>query len=110
MGPGFRRGDTRVGCAMRAVLIAAVMIATASAARAGEGEREVWVNGLRMSADQLLLLEEVFAVCVQDGAYRYDPESGDLRAIALSDLSARVRAPQYAHAGDRAEDKSAAYR
>ena len=110
MGSGFRRGDTRVGRAMRALLVAAFVLAAASAARAGGGDRDVWVNGLRMSAEQILLLEQVFGVCVQDGAYRYDPESGDLRAVALSSLPRRAGEPQYAHIGDRADEESAAYR
>jgi hypothetical protein len=93
---------------LRAALVAASMIAAAGAAHAGEGDREVWVNGLRMSADQIFLLEEAFGFCVQDGAYRYDPVSGDLRAIGLSELSGPVRQPQYAQAGDRADEKSAA--
>ena len=94
----------------QAALVATCMIATPGAARAGGGDRDVWVNGLRMSAEQILLLEQVFGVCVQDGAYRYDPESGDLQAVALSPLPRRAGEPQYANIGDRADEESAAYR
>jgi len=92
------------------MIIAAGVIATGGAARAGDGDREVWVNGLRMSADQILLLEQVFGFCVQGGAYRYDPVNGDLRAVGLSALASPAGEPQYAHASDRADEKAAAYR
>jgi hypothetical protein len=63
-----------------------------------------------MSADQILLLEQAFGFCVEDGAYRYDPERGDLQAIGMSELAERERPPQYAHAGERADEESAAYK
>ena len=85
----------------RTALLAAWLTASAGAARAEDGERDVWVNGLRMSADEIMLLESAFAICVQDGAYLYDPVSGDFRAVALSEL-AGPREPQYAHAHERA--------
>jgi hypothetical protein len=90
-----------------AVLLGACLIASAAAARAEDGEREVWVNGLRMSADEIMLLESAFEVCVQDGAYLYDPVSGDLRAVALSELSGPDRGTQYAHAGALAPENGA---
>jgi hypothetical protein len=107
-----RAGGSAMGLIghMRAALVAASMIAAVSAARAGDGDREVWVNGLRMSADQILLLEQAFGFCVEDGAYRYDPVNGDLRAIGLSALASPAGEPQYAHAADRADEKTAAYR
>jgi hypothetical protein len=94
----------------QAAVVATCVIVAAAEARAGGGDRDVWVNGLRMSADQILLLEQAFGFCVQDGAYRYDPESGDFRAIGMSGLAERERPPQYAHAGDRADDENAAYK
>ncbi len=50
----------------RAALLAAGLMASAVAARAEDGERDVWVNGLRMSADEIMLLEIVLR----------DPRSG----------------------------------
>lgn len=91
----------------RAALLAAGLMASAVAARAEDGERDVWVNGLRMSADEIMLLESVFGIRVQDGAYLYDPVSGDFRAVALSELSGPGREPQYAHAHDRADEPDA---
>lgn len=97
---------------LRAALVAVSAIVAAADASAGAGDRDVWVNGLRMSADQILLLEQAFGFCVADGAYRYDPESGALRAIARSEVAGR--APQYARVGDRAgeqgDEQAAAYR
>src|SRR5262245_16285778 len=97
---------TSITARTRMALLAAWLTASAVAARA-EDERDVWVNGLRMSADQIMLLETAFAICVQDGAYLYDPESGGLRAVALSELSGPGREPQYAHAPDRAGETAA---
>src|SRR5262245_53319976 len=91
----------------RAALLGVCLIASATAVHAEDGEREVWVNGLRLSADEIMLLESAFEVCVQDGAYLYDPVSGDLRAVALSELSGPGHGPQYAHAGELAPEKGA---
>jgi hypothetical protein len=89
----------------RAALLAVGIIAGGAAARGEDGERDVWVNGLRMSAEQILLLEEAFAIRVEDGAYLYDPVSGDFRAVAMSELSDTSREPQHAHAGKRTDEK-----
>jgi hypothetical protein len=73
------------------------MLAIAAGARAGEGERDVWVNGLRMDADQILILEDHFGIRLRDGAYLYDPVSGNFRAAAMSRLKGGgTDDPQYA--------------
>jgi hypothetical protein len=68
-----------------------------AAARADDGQREIWVNGLRMSADEILIMEDHFGVRLRDGAYLYDPETGDFRATAMSRLKDdETGDPQYA--------------
>jgi len=69
-----------------------------AAARADDGARDIWVNGLRMSADEILILEDHFGLRLRDGAYLYDPETGDFRATAMSRLRSDGQAgdPQYA--------------
>jgi hypothetical protein len=69
-----------------------------AAARAEDAERQIWVNGLRMSADEILILEDHFGVRLRDGAYLYDPETGAFRAAAMSRLKSDETAgdPQYA--------------
>jgi hypothetical protein len=66
--------------------------------RAEDVERDIWVNGLRMSADEILILEDHFGLRLRDGAYLYDPETGDFRAMAMSRLRNDEAAedPQYA--------------
>ena len=73
------------------------MLAMVAGAHAAEGERDVWVNGLRMDADQILILEDHFGIRLRDGAYLYDPVSGAFRATAMSKLkSGGTDDPQYA--------------
>ncbi len=69
-----------------------------AAARAEDEQRQIWVNGLRMSADEILILEDHFGLRLSDGAYLYDPETGDFRATAMSRLKNDKNAddPQYA--------------
>jgi hypothetical protein len=69
-----------------------------AAARADDAVRDVWVNGPRMSADEILTLEDHFGLRLRDGAYLYDPETGDFRATAMSRLKSdgEVGDPQYA--------------
>jgi hypothetical protein len=78
-----------------ACLLSVTVIA---AARAEDGERQIWVNGLRMSADEILILEDHFGLRLRDGAYLYDPETGDFRATAMSRLKSGESEddPQYA--------------
>jgi hypothetical protein len=76
------------------------MLAIVAGARADGGERDVWVNGLRMDADQILVLEDHFGIRLRDGAYLYDPVSGDFRAAAMSKLKNETAGdPQYAEMG-----------
>jgi hypothetical protein len=60
------------------------MLAMIAGARADEGGRDVWVNGLRMDADQILILEDHFGFHLRNGAYLYDPVSGNFYATAMS--------------------------
>jgi hypothetical protein len=80
-------------------------MAVIAAARAADEQRQIWVNGLRMSADEILILEDHFGVRLRDGAYLYDPETGDFRAAAMSRLKNGEKAddPQYAEFKDNAE-------
>jgi hypothetical protein len=76
------------------------MLATIAGTRADDGERGVWVNGLRMDADQILILEDHFGIRLRDGAYLYDPVTGDFRAAAISKLKSEASGdPQYAEVG-----------
>jgi hypothetical protein len=80
------------------------MLAISAGAWADEGERDVWVNGLRMDADQILILEDHFGVRLRDGAYVYDPVSGDFRAAAMSKLKGNTTDdPQYAEFPNNSE-------
>ena len=73
------------------------MLAAVAGARADEVARDVWVNGLRMDADQILILEDHFGFRLRNGAYLYDPVSGAFRATAMSRLkSSGTDDPQYA--------------
>jgi hypothetical protein len=89
---GTRRNWRLVACACL------LSMTVSAAARAEDEQRQVWVNGLRMSADQILVLEDHLGVRLHDGAYRYDPETGDFRATAMSRLKSdeTVGDPQYA--------------
>jgi hypothetical protein len=82
-----------------ACLLTTIVIA---GARAEDEERQIWVNGLRMNADEILILEDHFGVRLRDGAYLYDPESGAFRAAAMSRLKIDETAddPQYAEFKD----------
>lgn len=71
--------------------------------RAEEDGREIWVNGLRLDADQILLLEDFAGVRLRSGAYIYDPMTGGLRAIAMSDTAAPPL--QYANADEARGDQ-----
>jgi hypothetical protein len=89
-------------------LIAGVCLlsmASMAAARAEDEQRQIWVNGLRMSADEILILEDHFGVRLRDGAYRYDPETGDFSAAAMSRLKSDEKTgdPQYAEFKDNAD-------
>jgi hypothetical protein len=94
-----RRNWRSIACAC---LLSAAFIATA---RAEDAERQIWVNGLRMSADEIMILEDHFGLQLRDGAYLYDPETGDFRATAMSRLKGDEQAddPQYAEFKDNAE-------
>ena len=82
-----------------ACLLSTMVVA---AARAEDVERQIWVNGLRMNADEILILEDHFGVHLRDGAYLYDPQTGDFRAAAMSRLKSDEKDddPQYAEFKD----------
>jgi hypothetical protein len=87
----MKRNWRPIACAC---LLSVAFIATA---RAEDEQRQIWVNGLRMSADEILILEDHFGLRLRDGAYLYDPETGDFRAAAMSRLKVDETAdPQYA--------------
>jgi hypothetical protein len=65
-------------------LVLAALCALMVHGGAAGNDREIWVNGLRMSAEEIDLLEDYAGVRLRDGAYRYDPETGSLSAIAMS--------------------------
>lgn len=83
-------------------MLSMLCIATA---RADDGQRDIWVNGLRMSADEILILEDHFGLRLRDGAYLYDAETGDFRAAAMSRLrnDAKAGDPQYAEVNGDAD-------
>jgi len=56
---------------------------------ADEAPREIWVNGLKLSTEEILLMEDVVGVRLRDGAYLYDPMAGTLRAVGMSSVPAR---------------------
>ena len=94
-----KRNWRPVACAC---LLSMISIAAASAE---EDQREVWVNGLLMNADEILILEDHFGVRLGDGAYLYDPETGAFRATAMSRLKSGEPAgdPQYAESKNHAD-------
>lgn len=73
-------------CRWLLLAICAVVLAPSgpAPAPAAEDPREIWVNGLRLDADQVMLMEDVVGVRLRSGAYIYDPESGKLRAVGMS--------------------------
>ena len=59
--------------ALAAVVAAAVQL---SAPALAEHYRQVFVNGVRLSDQNMLILQQAYGIQIPDGSYVYDPASG----------------------------------